>query len=248
MKPTPTLSTEPALPATLEACHTVIRESWDLMQELRQRLQVLEEQVKLNSRTSSKPPSSDGPGRGARPSKPKSGRSVGAQLGHKGSFRAMLPSDEVDQQVLCRPEPQCPQCSGEVIIDNDKAIQHQVFDLPPIKPQVTEYLRLRGVCSGCGHKHHGVLPVGVPSGQLGPRALVLVGTLSGQFHLTQAKIQRLFEQVMGLKFSIGTISMAHGHVAQALAEPVQQLHAQLSLTPVRHADETSHKSLQGLPT
>ena len=62
MKPTPTLSTEPPLPATVEACHTVIRESWDLMQEMRQRLQVLEEQVKLNSRTSSKPPSSDGPG------------------------------------------------------------------------------------------------------------------------------------------------------------------------------------------
>lgn len=235
MKPLPTLTTEAPLPATVEACHAVIR-------EMKQRLQVLEEQVKLNSRTSSKPPSSDGPGRGARPSKPKSGRSVGAQPGHKGSFRAMLPSDAVDQQVVCRPEPQCPQCSGEVVIDNDKAIQHQVFDLPPVKPVVTEYLRLRGVCSGCGHKHHGALPVGVPRGQLGPRALALVGTLSGQFHLTQGKIQRLLEQVMGLKFSIGTISMAHGHVAQALAEPVQQLHAHLSLAPVRHADETSHKS------
>ena len=78
------------------------------MQEMRQRLQVLEEQVKLNSRTSSKPPSSDSPGgRGSRPAKPKSGRKVGAQPGHKGSFRAMLPSDQVDQQVLCRPEPQC---------------------------------------------------------------------------------------------------------------------------------------------
>ncbi len=242
MKPLPALSTEPPLPATVEACHAVIRETWGMLHELMQRVQVLEEQVKLNSRTSSKPPSSDGPGRGARPSKAKSGRSVGAQPGHKGSHRAMLPSDEVDQQVVCRPEPKCPQCNGEVVIDNDKAIQHQVFDLPPVKPVVTEYLRLRGVCSGCGHKHHGALPVGVPRGQLGPRALALVGTLSGQFHLTQGKIQRLLEQVMGLKFSIGTISMAHGHVAQALAEPVQQLHAHLSLTPVRHADETSHKS------
>ena len=243
MKPTPTDSTEPPLPATVEACHTVIRESWDLMQEMRQRLQALEEQVKLNSRTSSKPPSSDGPGgRGSRPAKPKSGRKVGGQPGHKGSFRAMLPSDQVDQQVLCRPAPQCALCKGEVVVDEDKAIRHQVFDLPPITPVVTEYLRLRGVCSGCGHKHHAALPNGVPSGQLGPRALALVGTLSGQFHLTQGKIQRLLEQVMGLKFSIGTISMAHGHVAQALAEPVQQLQTHLGLEPVRHADETSHKS------
>jgi hypothetical protein len=43
----------------------------------------------------------------------------------------------------------------------------------------------------------------LPRDQLGPRALALVGTLSGQFHLTQGKIERLLEQVMGLKFSMG---------------------------------------------
>ena len=154
MMPAPTfLTEEPPLPQTVQACHTVIRESWDLLHEMRQRLLVLEEQVQLNSRTSSKPPSSDGPGRGARPSKPKSGRKVGAQPGHKGSFRAMLPSDQVDQQVVCTPQPQCTLCHGDVIVDEDKAIRHQVFDLPPITPQVTEYLRLRGVCRSCGHKH-----------------------------------------------------------------------------------------------
>jgi hypothetical protein len=198
MKSAPTfLTEEPPLPQTVQACHTVIRESWDLLHEMRQRLLVLEEQVQLNSRTSSKPPSSDGPGRGTRPSKPKSGRKVGAQPGHKGSFRAMLPSDQVDQQVVCTPQPQCALCRGDVIVHEDKAIRHQVFDLPPITPQVTEYLRLRGVCSGCGHKHHGALPAGVPNGQLGARAMALVGTLSGQFHLTQGKIQRLLAQVMG---------------------------------------------------
>jgi transposase len=245
MKSTPTfLTEEPPLPQTVEACHAVMREWWVLMQEMRARLLVLEEQVKLNSRTSSKPPSSDGPGRGSRSSRSKSARKVGAQLGHKGSFRAMVPSDQVDQQVLCRPEPQCALCHGDVVAheNEDKAIRHQVFDLPPITPHVTEYLRLRGVCSGCGHKHHAALPTGVPSGQLGPRALALVGTLSGQFHLTQGKIQRLLAQVMGLQFSIGTISMAHGHVAQALAEPVQRLQMHLIREPVRHADETSHKN------
>jgi transposase len=249
VKSTPTVSTEePPLPQTVQACHAVMREWWVLMQEMRARLLVLEEQVKLNSRTSSKPPSSDGPGSGSRSAKPKSGRKVGAQPGHKGSFRATLASDQVDQQVVCQPEPRCTRCQGDVVVssDGDKAIRHQVFDLPPITPQVTEYLRLRGVCSGCGcgRKHHAALPPGVPSGQLGPRALALVGTLSGQFHLTQGKIQRLLAQVMGLRFSIGTISMAHGHVAQAQAqvEPVRQLQMYLSCEPVRHADETSHKS------
>lgn len=243
MKPKPTLfPEEPPLPQTVEACHVVMREWWVLMQQMRARLLVLEEQVKLDSRTSSKPPSSDGPACRLRSSKPKSARKVGAQPGHQGSYRPMVPSDQVDQQVLCLPEPQCALCQGDVAVHEDKAIRHQVFDLPPITPQVTEYLRLRGVCSGCGHKHHAALPTGVPSGQLGPRALALVGTLSGQFHLTQGKTQRLLAQVMGLKFSIGTISMAHGHVAQALAEPVRQLQMHLSQEPVRHADETSHKN------
>ena len=97
-------------------------------------------------------------------------------------------------------------------VNEDKVIRHQVFDLPPIKPQVTQYLRLRGVCSGCGHKHHAALPAcGRAQWPTGPaRALALVGTLSGQFHLTQGKIQHLLEQVIWLKFSIGTISAAHG--------------------------------------
>ena len=56
-----------------------------------------------------------------------------------------------------------------------------MFELPQIEPLITEYVRLRGVCSGCGLKHHGALPVGVPTGQLGARALALVGTLAGQF-------------------------------------------------------------------
>ncbi len=119
-QPTPTLLTEePPLAQTVEACHAVMREWWVLMQEMRARLLVLEEQVKLNSRTSSKPPSSDGPGRGSRSSKSKSGRKVGAQPGHKGSFRAMVPSDQVDQQVVCRPQPQCALCHGDVVVHED---------------------------------------------------------------------------------------------------------------------------------
>jgi transposase len=121
-------------------------------------------------------------------------------------------------------------------------MRHQVFELPRIEPLVTEYVRLRGVCRGCGQKHHGALPAGVPSGQLGPRALALVGTLAGQFHLTQRKVQDVLSHIMGIRFSLGTVSQAHGLVSQALAAPVAQLHAELQHAPVCHADETRHQS------
>ena len=108
--------------------------------------------------------------------------------------------------------------------DGDKPMRHQVFELPEVKPLVSEYVRLRGICSGCGRKHHAALPAGVPSGQLGPRALALVGTLAGQFHLTQRKVQAVLSHIMGIHFSLGAVSQAHGLVSQALEQPVVQLH------------------------
>jgi len=225
------------LPQTVDACH-------DLIRQLMQRLEELEERVNLNSRNSSKPPSSDGSGTPSRAPRAKSGKPLGGQPGHKGSYRAMVPQTEVSQRTQCLPPAQCDACGAALEPDGDKPMIHQVFDLPEVKPIVSEYVRLRGICSGCGRKHHGALPAGVPSGQLGPRALALVGTLAGQFHLTQRKVQAVLSHIMGIHFSLGAVSQAHGLVSQALQRPVEQLHAELQHAPVCHADETRHPSHQ----
>jgi hypothetical protein len=47
---------------------------------------------------------------------------------------------------------------------------------------------------------------------------------------------------MGIHFSLGTVSQAHGLVRQALSKPVAQLHVELQHAPVCHTDETRHKS------
>lgn len=84
------------------------------------------------------------------------------------------------------------------------------FEVPPMRAQVNEYRLYGGRCAGCGKPHAGVLPAGVPKGQLGPRALSLVGVLGTRYHLTQRKIRNLLDQLMGLSFSVGAISQAHG--------------------------------------
>jgi len=229
------------LPETVPACHDMILDLLRSQNQLMDRLNALEERVNLNSRNSSKPPSSDGPTTPPRP-RPKSGKRAGGQPGHKGTHREMLAEDQVHHRLECPPPNRCEGCGAQVEVDADKAIRHQVFDLPRIDPVVTEYVRLRGICCGCGRKHHGALPAGVPSGQLGPRALALVGTLAGQFHLTQRKVQAVLSHIMGIRFSLGTVSQAHGLVSEALAAPVAQLHAELQHAPVCHADETRHQS------
>ena len=88
--------------------------------------------------------------------------------------------------------------------------------------------KLGGRCSGCGKRHVGSLPVGVPRGQLGPRALSLIGVLGTRYHLTQRKIRHLLDQLMGLSFSVGAISQAHGKVSDALQAPVAEAVGSLS--------------------
>ena len=58
--------------------------------------------------------------------------------------------------------------------------------------------------------------------------------------LMQRKVQAVLSHVMGMRFSLGAVSQAHGPVSRALKQPVAQLHAELQHAPVCHADETRH--------
>jgi len=238
-------SEQAELPATLVECHAVIQTQAQLLSaqakllgELQAQVTVLEERVNLDSKNSSKPPSSDGPGRGNRAQRRASQRQRGAQPGHKGHTRAMLDESEVDRVVECRPEAQC-DCGGQVELA-DAPRRHQVFEVPPMRAQVDEYRIYSGRCAGCGKAHAGVLPPGVPKGQLGPRALSLVGVLGTRYHLTQRKIRNLLDQLMGLSFSVGAISQAHGKVAGALKAPVAEAAASLCQADALWMDETHY--------
>ena len=229
----------PAKPATVEQCHRVIDTLSLELAQLREQVALLSERVKLDSRNSSKPPSCDGPGSGNRAQRRASGRKRGAQKGHPGSFRAMLPEAEVDGVHDCPPPPVC-ECGGAVAAVGEP-LRHQVFDIPPVRAEVQEYRLYSGVCLACRRSHRAPLPQGVPSGQIGPRALALIGVLGSRFHLTQFKIRDLLAQMMGLDFSVGAISQAHGKVARALEAPVAEAVRSLAhAAPVVHMDETRY--------
>ena len=235
-----------AKPGTLAQCHVVIDllalEVDGLRRQLAlqgQALAVLQERLTLDSKNSSKPPSSDGPASPNRAQRRASSRKRGAQVGHKGSARAMLDESQVDKIIACAPAEIC-DCGAAVAMIADEPIRHQVFDVPPVKAQVHEYRRYAGRCTGCGKAHRGALPAGVPSGQIGPRALALVGTLGTHYLLTQLKIRDLLARLMGVDFSVGAISQAHGKVALALKGPVAQIGEYVVQAPVKQMDETRY--------
>jgi len=126
------------------------------------------------------------------------------------------------------------------VVQSGEPFRHQVTDVPPIKPRVDEYRLYSGVCSACRKPHRAKLPAGVPTGQIGPCALSLVGELGTRYQMSQHKVRDLLADLMGVDFSIGCISQAHGKVALALATPVAQAVSSLAQAQVLHLDETRY--------
>jgi len=219
------------LPRTVPECHAVIA-------QLMERVKLLEERINLDSNNSSKPPSSNGPGSANRAQRRASQRKRGAQPGHKGHSRTMLDASQVDRLVDCKPQAFC-ECGAQIVVAGAPQ-RHQVFEVPSLRAQVDEYRLYSGRCTGCGRAHAGALPAGVPKGQLGPRALSLVGVLGTRYHLTQRKIRNLLDQLMGLSFSVGAISQAHGKVASALKTPVAHAVASMRQADALWMDETHY--------
>ncbi|GIU13378.1 hypothetical protein TUM4641_33080 [Shewanella morhuae] len=57
-------------------------------------------------------------------------------------------------------------------------------------------------------------PKGAPDGLMGPRLLSYVSALSGLYHLSVLKIQRLLHDQYGTNFSTGQISEAQERIAR----------------------------------
>ena len=92
-----------------------------------ERISALEEQVeKLTPRNSSMPPGSEHPHARPKPKrKPGKKRKQGGQNGHKRHLRELIPSDDCDQVVRCKPTG-CRRCGGELQEDPSEPRRHQV--------------------------------------------------------------------------------------------------------------------------
>ena len=143
--------------------------------ELRQRLEELERRLGLNSRTSSKPPSSDGPRkpparRRTRSLRRKSKRKSGGQPGHKGTtLRRTATPDHVEEHW---PQ-QCSDCGAPLSATDrvGRPVARQVFDLPRPQPlEATEHRAHACRCGQCGRTTRAAFPQGVQApAQYGPR-------------------------------------------------------------------------------
>ncbi len=248
------LSGPPPQPATLAEAQQIIDLLWrmyqdllikqersaELQQELLSRIELLEEQRATDSGSSSKPPSSDTPEqRAKRRKKRRSGKAQGAQPGHPKHERALVAETEVNRFERFFPEGGCA-CGQPLTIDPEPALRHQVFDLPEVRYQVTEYQLYSGCCRACGQRTTARLPEWVPRGQMGPGLISWIGVLAGQFHLSVRKIQSFFREQWQLHVSVGAISQAQGKMNDWLGPVYRQIGEHVRSADIAHADETTH--------
>jgi transposase len=207
--------------------------------QLEKKIAELEAKLNINSTNSSKPPSTDPPWKKPKKNLNTNGKK-GAQKGHAGTARELVPVQEVDEIIRCRPADTC-ECGGHMIVDEKNPERKQVFELPKIEPHITEYQVFSGCCSSCFIKRRGVLPTGTPPGMLGPRALATIALLSGKYHLSKRDIEELLCDYFGLSICVGTICNAEQQVSEALKTPYEEVVAAIKNEAVVAADETSHK-------
>jgi transposase len=200
-------------------------------------MQALQEQLNQTSRNSSRPPSSDPPHR-ERPRRPRSPRCRGGQPGHPGHTRTRVPVDEVDEVVVIMPE-QCTHCQAPLVGEDPTPWRHQVIEIPPIKPVVTEYQWHQLVCAACGEGSRAPWPAGVPSRTYGPRVQATVALCTGAYRLSKRMTQQMMEEVFGVPMSVGTISPLEQATTEVLAAPVEAARTYVRAQEVAHLDETS---------
>jgi transposase len=199
---------------------------------LEARLAALDARLGQTSANSSKPPSSDPPHAKPAPPKTPSGRRKGGQPGHPKRTRPDLPPDAI---VELRPAT-CGRCRHPLAGADREPLRHQVVEIPPIRPHVTEYRRHRLRCPRCGRVTCAALPADARGGY-GPRVQAVCAILAGAYRVGKRGVARLCGDLFGVPISPAAVCDLQHKTAAALEPVAREAHAHLAGKPA-NVDET----------
>jgi transposase len=213
------------------------------VQQLQDQVRELSGKARATACNSSLPPSANPPG--ARPPvrKRPSGRRIGAQVGHVGHGRKLLPPSQVDRVVRYQPR-QCEHCRAMLPQEQGPVqvvARHQQWELPERPALLTEYQACACRCSVCGKESRGQIPPEIACSVTGPRLSALIGYLPAATHVSRRTVATVMSGVLGVPLSLGTVSQRERELGKALAGPYEQLRATVAGAKVKYVDETGWK-------
>ena len=216
---------------------TMLAEQAQLIEKIAVEMAELRARLAMNSRNSSKPPSSDGYAKPAPKSRRvRSGKKQGKQPGDPGHHlaqRADPDATKVHTPAICQG------CRGDLSdAPVTSVIARQVFDLPPMALFCIEHRAERKRCT-CGAETTGSFPSEATAPACyGPALRAYVCYLVTRQHIPIARVAELLADTYGAPVSTGVIVAMVKEGADMLEEFLSQVRGLLCSSSVVHADET----------
>lgn len=216
-----------------------------LIEQLRARVRELEAQLAQNSRNSSQPPARDGYEKPQPKSqRKKSGRPSGGQAGHPGHTLQQV--EHPDHTVVCEADC-CTNCGRDLsTLPAAEVDRRQVFDLPALKINVTEYRVQIKACPRCGTRVKAPCAQASQPVQYGPRLQATSTYLSQYQLLPYERSAELLHDLFQIDVSQGTLDNVLNR-AYEKAEPFEvRVKEQIIESAVAHFDETGLRVMKTL--
>ena len=224
-----------------EAVVELLVESEMLVAALLAENRELKGRLALDSTNSSKPPSSDGYKKASvRNLREKSTRKPGGQPGHPGHTLEPVKNPDHKQVHTLHTCP-CGQCGG-VSLENEPVLGHecrQVFDLPPLRMEVTEHQAEIKQCPVSGLRVKATFPCRVEAPvQYGPHFRGFTLYLFNQQLLPFDRLRQTVRDLFGQPLSLGTLTQTNERAYQTLDPVAAAITRGLIAAPVVNVDES----------
>jgi transposase len=221
-----------------EAVCVLIEELQEANTILDMRVAELERRLGMNSRNSSKPPSSDQSRPPPKSLKTKTGRKSGGQKGHKGhTLEKHANPDTVHELAL----PSGSLCGCGCTKETSRPLSpevRQVIEIPEIKISVVEY-RAEKVRGKCGKIHVAEFPPDVKAHvQYGKNLKAFALYLSDWHLLPQERTCQVMHDIFGITMSEGTLNNIRAEADRKLEQTSLEMQKHLAEKEVLGSDET----------
>jgi transposase len=220
-----------------DAVITLVESLVERINNLEERIVKLEGQINKNSHNSHKPPSSDGFKKTSINHRKKSKRKSGGQPGHKGTTLHM--TDTPDIIINCSNQEYC-DCGYNLfdVVPFDFE-RRQEFDIPDLKPKVTEFRADKKRCPKCGKINKGIFPTDIKATvQYGKKTKAAACYFSNYQLIPMERTTEIFNHLFSLPISEGSLNTFNQIAYDGLDKTEQMIVKKIACADVAHFDES----------